>query len=209
MNMSSSRPTDLPHSEVERLAHENREMTRHRFFFGYLYARIRSTSLWAHWQRWLSYFRRFRTVTIVWRVLVFIFSVLQTGALVLLSTLLFVIILPLFIVLMLGILITAAIESRRSNRFLREKLAGRRVCILFLPPQKSDFFEQHAARLTEEGFSVLIVSPYLLSSRGIGSRNGFYSTLRREAPDLYLVRKYYFFSLQKHVLRSLDVAFLY
>lgn len=192
------------------MAQENREMTHHRFFFGYLYARFRSTSLWVQWQRWLSYFRRFRTVTLVWRVLVFVFSVLQTGALVLLSTLLFVFILPLSTVLMLGILITAAIESKRSNRFLQERLAGRRVCILFLPSQESDFFEQHARKLTEEGFCVLVISPYLLSSRGIGGRRrGFYSTLRREAPDLYLVRKYYFFSLQKHVLRALDVAFLY
>ena len=207
--MSSSRPTDRTVSEVGRITRENRELTRHRFFFGYLYARIRSTSLWVQWQRWLSYFRRVRTVTLVWRVLVFVFSVLQTGTLVLLSTLIFVVILPLLTVLMLGILITAAIESRRSNRFLREQLAGRRVCVLFLPPSASDFFAKHAVRLTEEGFAVLTVSPYLLSSRGIGRRRGFYSTLRREAPDLYLVRKYYFFSLQKRVLRELDVAFLY
>ena len=187
-------------------------MADHRFFFGYLWGTWRRTPLWSYWQRWLTVFRRFRTVALVIRVLTFLFSLLQTGTLVILSTLIFLVILPLLAVLMLGILITAAIESRRSNRYLERTLTDRRVCVLFPSADPTPFFAQSARRLVAEGFAVIVVSPFWISARGIGhpkQKRTFYATLRREAPDLYLVRRYYFFSLRKHVLQKVDTAYLY
>lgn len=196
------------------LAHAaaNRRMAEHRFFFAYLLEVWKKTPLWVNWKRGLTLFRRIRIVTILWRVLTLLFTLLQTGTLVILSTVILLVLLPLTVVLMLGILITAAVESRRSNRYLLHTLADRNVCVLFAPDTNPPFFAAHAKKLTEEGFAVIVVSPYLLSSRGIdgiSKKRGFYSTLRCDAPSIYLVRRYYFFSLRRHVLCHLRAAYLY
>jgi hypothetical protein len=190
----------------------HREMLSHRFFFGYLYDRIIHTSLYLHWKQLLSWLRRFRTVAFVLRTITIIFAILETGALVVLSTAVFLVILPLSVAFMLGILITAAIESLRSNRVMQKALQKRHVCVLFMPHESGDFFAAHAKALATEGYAVLIVSPYLILSKGLSDtpRNrGFYCTLRRECENVYLIRRYYLFSLRRHVLKGCNVAYVY
>ena len=57
--------------------------------------------------------------------------------------------------------------------------------------------------MAADGVAVLVVSPYPLSSRGLGGKGGFF-TARREAEGLYLVRRHYFFMLRKRVLDALE-----
>ena len=191
---------------------KQRAMLSHRFFFGHVYALFRNTPLYAHWKRLLSWLRRFRTVTVVLRTVGVIFAILEAGALVVLSTALFLVILPLAVAFMLGILITAAIESVRSNRFMAKKLQRGRACVLFMPHNPGAFFAQNASSLAARGYTVLIVSPYLVLSGGLAKtapKNGFYTTLRRESDGVYLVRRYYFFSLRRHVLANCSVVYVY
>lgn len=190
----------------------NRRMAEHRFFFAYFLDVWKATPLWVNYKRGLTIFRRIRIVTILFRVLTLLFTLLQTGTLVILSTVILLVLLPLVLVLMLAILITAAVESRRSNRYLAQALAAHRVCVLFPSDEARPFFVQYVNRLRAEGFAVIVVSPYLLSSRGIegiSQKCGFYSTLRCEAPSIYLVRRYYFFSLRRRVLCRMQTAYLY
>lgn len=196
-------------------AYKNRAMTAHRFFFGYLYDAVTHTSLYTHWQKMLSWARKFRAVSITWQVLTLLLAVLETGALVILSTALFLVILPILFALMLGILITAAIESGRTNRQMQKRLTEKQICVLFMPSDPSPYFSRHARALATDGFCVLIVSPYFLSSRGLDipdratQKPRFYCTARREGKNLYLVRRYYFFSLRKNVLSKCRTAYLY
>ncbi|MBQ1229471.1 MAG: hypothetical protein IIX80_00410 [Clostridia bacterium] len=188
---------------------ENRCMTSHRFFLGYLHGWITSAPLYAQWRRLLSYVRRFRTITFLLRTLGVLLTVLQTGALVLVGTLLFLVLLPSAAALMLGILLTALLESRRSNRYLRNHLDGRPVTVLFLSEEASPFAIANAKDLAARGNTVLAVSPYLISAKGLHRRASFSCTLRQEFENVFLVRKYYFFSLQKQVLSHAEVTFLY
>lgn len=184
-------------------------MTSHRFFLGYLHGWITSAPLYAQWARLISYIRRFRTITFLLRTLGILLTVLQTGALVLVGTALFLVLLPSAAALMLGILLTALLESRRSNRYLRSHIAGRAVTVLFLSAEENTFALGNACDLASRGRVVLAVSPYLISSRGLGTRKSFYCTLRQERKNVFIIRKYYFFSLRKHVLPLADTAFLY
>lgn len=193
---------------IQKHAAQNRAMTAHRFFFGYAYELFTHAQLYTHWQNLLAYIRRFRMIAFVLRVLTIIWSILQTGALVLLTTALFLVILPIAAALMLGILLTALIESRRTNRQLREESEGKQIYVLFMTDRDNPFLSVNTKNLADSGNTVLIVSPYWISAKGI-RRGHFYCTARKEADDVYLVRRYYFFSLKKHVLSDAKVGYVY
>jgi len=153
--------------------------------------------------------RRIRTVALVLRVLTFLLSILQTGALVLLATALFLIIIPVGSALMLGILLTALIESRHTNRRLRSTLSNRRACVLFLAANtQNGFLWQNALDLSARGYTVFLISPYWISGQSPVSKK-YYVTARTLSPNVYLIRRYYFFSLRRHVLKDRETAYVY
>ena len=193
----------------QKRARSNRRMTHHRFFFGYAYDLFTHTSLFSHWQNLLAYFRRFRMIALLLRITTLILTVLETGALVILTTAVFLVILPVATALMLGILLTALLESRRTNRALLEHTREKSVCVLFMTPHENPFLPLNAASLAARGHVVIILSPYWISPKGLRAKSSFYCTARSESPSVFLVRKYYFFSLRKRVLRLRNVSYLY
>lgn len=194
--------------ELQAIASQHQKMTSHRFFLGYVYDLFTNAPIYTHWKNLLAYVRRFRTVAFLLRLLTLLIGIVETGALVLLSTALFLVILPILVALMLGILITARIESRRTNQALRKATQGKKAYVLFLPLQDAPLLTATAQELAASGGVVFAVSPYWISSKGL-SDGRFYCTARREWENVHLVRRYYFFSLQKRVLSLTDVAYVY
>ena len=186
----------------------DRKMVMHHTLLGYLYEIVTQTSLYAKWQAFFGVLRRVRAISLTIKLLTVLFSILETGALVILSTVLFLIILPIGSLLMLGILITALLESKRINQRLAAELAGKRIYVLFLRDGDANRFQTQNARELATHGTVLLISPYWISAKGLYP-HGFYCTVRREAPNILLVRKYYFFSLRRHVLKGLDTVYLY
>ena len=186
----------------------HQKMTSHRFFLGYVYDLFTHTPIYTHWKNLLAYFRRFRTVTFILRTLTLLLSIVETGALVILSTAVFLVILPILAALMLGILITARIESKRTNQNLLRTTQSKRSYVLFLPLQSAPFFSATVKEFAANGDVVFLVSPYWISPKGV-SKGRFYCTARKEAEGIYLVRRYYFFSLRKHVLSQTNAAYVY
>lgn len=195
-------------TELQAEAAQHQKMTSHRFFLGYVYDLFTNAPLYTHWKNLLSYVRRFRTVTFLLRLVTLLLSILETGALVILSTALFLVILPILIALMLGILLTACIESRRTNRALQKATQGKKIYVLFLPLQNAPLLAATAQEFAAGGGVVFAISPYWISSKGF-SKGRFYCTARCEWENVHLVRRYYFFSLQKRVLSKTDVAYIY
>ncbi len=151
-------------------------------------------------QLW-TYLRRLRVVRLVLTL------VPAVGAVVLV-TLLSAAALPFFLVgtAVLGLL--GWLRSRRMNHILRRELEGRHLRV-FVPSRGAaltdgSFLERQAHAMTLEGqVAVLIVSPYLVSRRGMGGRGGYF-TARKEADNLFMVRRHYFFILRKRVLDVVD-----
>ncbi len=102
----------------------------------------------------------------------------------------------------------ALMLSGRMNRILRRELTDRRIRVL-VPPRggsldSGSFFIRNArAMAAEENVTVIVVTPYPISGRGLGGRGRFF-TARKEAEDLYLVRRHYFFVLRRKVLDAVD-----
>ena len=188
---------------------QNRRLFAHRSFFSYACDLLRRTKFVKVWRELLAYFRRIRMVTWTVRILSVVFSVLQTGALVILSTVIFLIILPILASLMLGILLTAFFESRKSNRKMELALSQKRIYVLFLSKKDNPFLAQNARDLAQhKGAAVLLISPYWLSGKGLFSKR-FYATVRHDGEGIYLVRRYYFFKLKKKVLSNKEAAYLF
>lgn len=183
-------------------------MRKKRSFLTYAWASLRSSTLYAHWTGLLTYLRRFRTVALTLRVISVIFAILQTGTLVILSTVIFVILLPLALALTVGISLTILIEARRTNRQLLQASENQRVCLLFLREREGDFLLWNAKDLAQRGYVVIVLSPYPISPRGLGNRR-FYCTVTEISNGVFLARRYYFFSLQKHVLSQRETVWIY
>lgn len=195
-------------SIAEERTHEllqSRTLLRHRFFLTYVFDILRHARVYLLWKELLSYFRKFRLVAILIRVFTFLITILETGALVVFSTLLFLVLLPLLGAWMLGILLTALIEARKSNRVMQERLQEKKVYLLSLSKEENPFFSQNARALArDEKSAVLVLSPYWISGKGIDG-NRFYCTVREDGENVYLVRKYYFFTLKKRVLADKEL----
>ena len=204
----NSHPEETAHLLVLQ-AHQNRDMLQSKRFFGYVWNLFRRTGIYTVWKSILTYLRGARTVALILRVITVLFSFLQTGTLVILSTVLLLILLPILLFTMIVTLLTAAVQARKANRQMKRLLLNQKICVFFLPRESHPYFEQTVRTFAKrQDTAVLLCSPYWIISRGICSKGAF-CTVRRECENVYLVRRYYFPSLKRNVLAGMDVTVIY
>lgn len=201
MTEKSNSPAPENADRLLKQTQSNRHVKGHKFFLGYLHGRLKRTPFYVQWQELLTSLRRIRLLARLVGVLGFLFSAVETGTLVILSTALLLVVLPVLLLLMSGILLTARLNARRSNRVLSVLLANKPVVIAFMADPVGGFQEQNLRDLAARDYAVLLISPHWISPRGIRPAP-FYLTFRREAEHIYLIRPYYFFRLRKGVLHS-------
>lgn len=96
----------------------------------------------------------------------------------------------------------------RKHRTLRRELAGKHLYVFVATDddrlRPGSFFSRSVHQLAHmPGYAVLVISPHNFRTQGLGGK-GAYLTARRECDGLYLVRRHYFFSLRRRVLRTID-----
>ncbi len=201
--------TSTPFEELSQIAQSNQKMTREHSLFRYLWQEVRATPFSTKLTHFITYLRRFRLIAFLLHILSSIFVILQTGALIIVSTIVFLIILPLLTALMLGILLSALLEAQKTKRVLLPKCKNKTIYVLFATTENSSFFIGNAKELASHSNSlVLVVSPFWISPKGLFQKH-FYCTARKEADDLYMVRRYYFFHLKKKVLCKQSTIYVY
>lgn len=191
-------------AQANQRAHHYRKSS----FLRYLWESVMESALVQLLSMLIQYLRRMRAVQLILTVLLALTAVV-TVAVVSAAALPF---------LLLGAALAAMLallRSRRMNRILRGELASRRIRIMIPPRGKSfskdSFFLRNArAMANESGVTVIVVTPYLVSNRGI-NRKGSFFTARKETSNLYLVRRHYFFILRRRVLDTLncDITVIY
>lgn len=190
-------------------AAEGQRLIRHRTFLTYVYDAVTHTPLWSHWSTLLTYFRRVRMIALILRIISLLFAALQAGALVLLAAALLLVLLPAAILAMLTVLLVAWVGARGASRRIQKETEHRRVCVFFPSANASNAFLLANARdLVRRGYTVILVSPYWISSRGLRARGRFYCTVREESEHLYLVRRYSFFRLRRDVLAKRECCYV-
>ena len=167
---------------------------------------LREARPWRIWQRILSYFRRARAISFFFRTVGWILTVLRTGTLLLLTTVLFFILLPVLFSVAVGFLLAAFLDMKKSLSKLQKAIGERHVWVFF---SIGKFGFENAMREAEgESRLCLIVSPHWISAKGNESRK-FYLNLRAESENCYLVRRYFYLHLRKKLLDSDRLTLVY
>ena len=170
-------------------------------YLGYLLSWLKASSLWRLTRKVARIFRRLRVVRWVTQLILLILTFLLASAV-------FLSVLPALLLLMLTATLTVTLRAGIRNRKLKNALRGKHIYVML--PQKSSslhpdsFFVNCAKDLAHTPHTAVgVVSPYNLSSRGLGGR-GVYFTARQESENLYIVRKSYYFILKRKVLTQID-----
>lgn len=180
-----------------RIANENRKISKRNGAFGDLREALIRARPYRLWKQLLVYLRRIRMISILIRVVSVIFSVLQAGTLVILTTAVLFILLPILLLLLTLGTVAALVDRRRSLRILERELTDKRVYVFFCI--RGGFGEENARSLARSGdVAVLVVSPHWISPTAFGSRRPFVN-LRREEESLFLIRRYFYFSVRKRL----------
>ena len=124
--------------------------------------------------------------------------------------------LPFLLLLLLVSLLAIFFRAKSANRRMRGALENTtRVRIIIFPDsttfRESSFAQRSAMAMSEEkGTAIIAVTPRLWSTTGLGGK-GMFFTAREEKPQLFLVRRGYYFILNRSVLHelSLDVTVMY
>ena len=145
-------------------------------------------------------------IGLILRIIGYVFAFLQTGTLFLLTAALLFVILPIAILGSAGILLVARLDMRKSRRRIEALLNGKRVYIFFAA---GEFGLRSAEEMAQNADTVcLLISPYWVSPKSPdGSR--FYLNLREIAPNVLLIRRYFYFHIRKKTLNAKQVVLIY
>ncbi len=171
-------------------------------YFGYISALFKSNSVWLVCKKGISYFRKFRLISVLLRIVtrIVIFAENSVAFIAWLSAA--IVVLPFVAIFSVVSILVALIRSRRSNKMFYELSADKNVYVFFASKKQlsgEGFFAANIKELSRGGALCLIVSPYSFGRKGLFSRN-FYVTARREAENVYMVRKHYYFMLRRFAI---------
>lgn len=182
---------------------------RHNRYSSYLAELIRTNSIYRLWEKYVGYFRRLGLVSTTFRIITYSFLFIQTGTVFFVALLCFLIALPVFATVSLGIYLVSCLLAHRDNQAMRTLCQSEHIYVFF--PTKAqefsrgNFWKGNVLALAErENSRVIIVSPYFFSGRGFSQKDRFYFNYRNETDRIYWIRKHYFFSLRRHVLAQAD-----
>lgn len=168
-------------------------------YFSYLFARMREKSFYAAVRKYL---KPSLWATRIFRIGVILYQYLQAGAFVLLYTAAFILIVPILLsVMALTLILTLVLRKHNTENLL--KLAKEDV-VFIIPDGKDGFDDEYIRRKCSEfeEKTVLVVSPFFLSKKGIGPKEKMYVCYRKEAENVYILRNYFFFYFRKRIQKT-------
>jgi hypothetical protein len=177
-------------------------------YISYLYQSVKESGIGLFFRRVVRIWRRLRLVRIITAVTAAVVATLLLSAV-------FLTLIPFFMLFALVAFLAVCLRAKATNKKMAEVLSGKRVRVMIFSDAvafRGDTFAEGCAKAMarESDTAVLVITPYFFSPRGLGGR-GMFFTARREANDLYLVRKCYYFLLRRRVLDAVcgEVTFVY
>jgi len=174
-------------------------------YFSYIRHSVKNASVFWIYAGIIDAVRRFTFVSTTIRILLFIFSFIQSGAVFIISTSAFLIALP-FVFLFSGIgFMLTFMGSRKAIQKTRPLVKGKSVKVFF--PAKRGAFnsESYFAGMVKDMAAqpnslCVIVAPGLFFSRGISEKRRYYFTTRADGENIVIVRKHFYYRFKKRVL---------
>ena len=186
-------------------------------YLKYVLAKISGASIYALIKKITKGFRRFKLVSTVIKVTSSILALLGTGAFFIFISGAMIFLIPLFLLVGLSAYLASMLFRKKAFKELENKLYSKSIIILF-PPMGRPF--KHGSRFsqnlntisskTQNDVLVIIISPFLISSKGFGG-NGYFPVMRMERENVFIIRRNAFFALRRKLLqrKSYSVTYIY
>lgn len=176
-------------------------------YLKYIFTRISRAALYSLFKKIMSGFRKFKLVSTMIRIISSILAILGTGAFFIFISGTVIFFIPIFILLCAAAYVAGMLFRKKAFKLLEAILCGKNILVFFPPMgrafQKSSCFQKTIELVSNEtnieNFS-LIVSPHLISSKGLGGK-GYYPVMRMEKVNVCIIRRNAFFALRKKLLR--------
>lgn len=166
----------------------------------YLVRLITTSSLYRIVNWLFLFFRRFRLANTITTIVLVVMTAAVSAV--------YLMALPAALLVSGLFVIFGLLAARQMNKKMKTALKGKHIRVVIPPDDlslKDDSFltRSTCAMAGQSNTAVILVSPHILSMRGLGGR-GPYLTARQEGNDLYIVRCHYYFILRRRVLDVLD-----
>ena len=174
---------------------KTRRLMSRRSYFSYAISLVRSSSPWRIWQKILTYFRRFRLLSVILAVSIRIVTIIETSALLIALAAAAVILLPILLILAIITYAISLAEGRRRIAELSELVRDSKIFV-FIPterPRENGVLSATMSQLSErDGNIVFCVLPPLIDPRA-----ELFLTVRRHNNGAYFVKRNFFFRLRR------------
>lgn len=187
----------------------------HASFIKYAMSKITGGSLYALYKKGLAYFRKFKLVSTVMRVISSIFAILGTGAFFIFLSGALIFIIPTVLLFCMGIYVINALARAKAFKRIKASIDEREIVVFFLPRERDgtrlSYFSKAVADTSRDTDRfVIIVSPYFFISDELSDRRaGFYPVAKFDKENLCFLRQHSFFLLRKRILEPNDDKTVY
>ena len=203
-NEKSSFSNSISESFFERI--QNEKSFKNRSYLFYRSSLLQRSHGYHLWHQYLTVFRKIKLISLLFRLYSYLLVLLQLGTAFFVVILGFLLLLPFLLLGASIVIFSSLLLYRRENKHMVSILKNQNT-LVFFPTHRDElaegsFFRAHIEELSaRHDTSILIVSPYFWSGKGIAGTR-FYFLLRKEKENVYIARKHYFFSLKQAVLNK-------
>ena len=184
-------------------------------YLKYLVSKTTGGSLFALSKKAMGYFRKFKLVSTVMRVIYSVLAVIGTGAFFIFLSSAVVFIIPFIVAFCVSIYFIGIVWRTQAFKMIERSIIDRNVYVFF-PSRERPFLRGSIFRNTLDIISndtqsfTIIVSPYIFSSVGFsGDGAKFFPIVRYEKNNVCILRKHSFFLLRKRILALTDGKTIY
>ena len=192
----------------ERSASNERLFSKKRYT-AYLAALISRTSIFKLYKRIITFAKKYTLLTVSLKIAAYVIALIQSSAVFVVALSVFLVLLPFTFVFGYLTIIISLFGRRRTIKKVSELTKNKSVAV---------FFASKATKLTGDSFFAgtvrewknrrggvaVIVSPYFFSPKGISGSKKAYLLTRTEEADVIIIRKHFFFTLNKRIFKDPD-----
>ncbi len=184
---------------------DNEAMFSKKSYPSFVWSHLMHTSFFNTYKRILSYIRKYAFITMTIKILTFVFVFIEAVIFFIISTSAFIISVLITFLLSHILMLLGMFTRKKQNKKNRILLTDKDI-VIFFPPKGRAFDEASYFKFlvgeyaSKRNCTVLVVSPFLINSKGLFSEKKPYHSVRHDAKNVLLVRRSYYFNLRKRVI---------
>ena len=192
----------------ERSADNERLFSKKRYT-SYIAAIISRTSVFKLYKRIILFAKKYTLLTVSLKMAAYVIALIQSSAVFVVALSVFIVLLPFTFIFGYLTLMISLFGRRRKIKKVTEMTKNKSVAVFFASKADqltSDSFFAGTVREWKDrrGGVAVIVSPYIFGARGISGSKKTYSLMRVEEADVIIIRKHFFFTLDKRIFKNSD-----